>query len=172
MFSSKRIKLVAASVAVAVAATGIGIGVASSASASAARPASAAAASQAAHHAPKLSITRFDLKGWVIDAKYTLGRNTGNTFEQTYSSGGIVAGVPIAGPFVGVKFPPEDYVALPVGHDQLYVSWLDPTASFAIVDAFVFNFRTHTVTDYAPGGASPESVGTITVVHRGINRIP
>lgn len=171
MFSSKRIKLIAASVAVAVTAAGIGIGIASSASASAARPASAAAAAQAAHHAPRLSITRFDLTGWVIDAKYTLGRNTGNTFEQTYSSGGVVQGVPIAGPYVGMTFPPEDYVALPVGHDQLYVSWLDPS-SFAIVDAFVFNFRTHTVTDYAPGSASPESVGTITVVHKGINRIP
>jgi hypothetical protein len=175
MFSSKRIKLVTVSVAVAVAAAGIGIGVASSASASAARPASAAAAAapaRAAHHAPQLSIARFDLTGWVIDAKYTLGRNTGNTFEQTYSSGGIVQGVPIAGPFVGVKFPPEDYVALPVGHDQLYVSWLDPSGNFAIVDAFVFNFKTRTVTDYAPGSASPESVGTITVVHRGVNRIP
>jgi hypothetical protein len=168
MFTSKRIKLAAASVAVMAAAAGTGIGVASSASASAARPASA---TTAARHAPKLSITRFDLTGWVIDAKYTLGRNTGNTFEQTYSSGGIVQGVPIAGPLVGTVFPPVDYVALPVGHDQLYVTWLDPS-SFAIVDAFVFNFQTHTVTDYAPGSANPESVGIITIHKRGVNRIP
>jgi hypothetical protein len=170
MFSSKRIRLAAASAAVAIAAAGIGVGVASAASASAAKPASAARPAAAAHHQPKLSIKRFDLTGWVIDAKYTLGRNTGNTFEQTYK-GSTVQGVPIAGPFVGSVFPPVDYVALPVGDDQVYVSWLDP-ATFAIVDAFVFNFKTHTVYDYAPGSASPESAGTITVKHAGKNRIP
>jgi hypothetical protein len=170
MFSTRRIRLAAAGVAVAVAAAGIGIGVASSASASAAKPASAARPAASAHHQPKISIARFDLTGWVIDAKYTLGRNTGNTFEQTYKDS-TVQGVPIAGPFVGTVFPPVDYVALPVGHDQIYVTWLDP-ATFAIVDAFVFNFRTHTVYDYAPGSANPESAGTITVKHVGKNRIP
>ncbi len=62
-------------------------------------------------------------------------------------------------------------MALPVGHDQIYVTWLDPS-TFAIVDAFVFNFKTHTVYDYAPGSASPESAGTITVHQRGKNPIP
>ena len=164
MFLSKRIRLAAAAIAVAVTAAGIGVGVAASASASASRPASAA------HHAPKISVARFDMNGYVINAKYTLGRNTGNTFQQTYKSG-TVQGVPIAGPFVGTVFPPVDYVALPVGHDQIYVTWLDPS-SFAIVDAFVFNFRTHTVYDYAPGSANPESAGTITVKHVGAHRIP
>ena len=35
-----------------------------------------------AHHPGKLTLTRLDLKGFVINAKYTLGRNTGNTFQQ------------------------------------------------------------------------------------------
>jgi len=105
----------------------------------------------------------------VINADYTLGRNTGNTFQQTYTDT-MVQGVPIAGPFVGTTFPPVDYVALPVGHDQLYITWLDPS-TFAIVDVFVMNFRTHTVYDYAPGSATPESAGTITVVKRGPERI-
>ena len=163
MFLSKRIRLAAAAIAVAVTAAGVGVGVAASASASAARPASAA------HHAPKISVARFDMNGYVINAKYTLGRNTGNTFQQTYKSG-TVQGVPIAGPFVGVTFPPEDYVALPIGDDQVYITWLDPS-TFAIVDVFVMNFRTHTVYDYAPGSATPESTGTITIVHRGA-RLP
>jgi len=160
-------------VAVVVAGAGIGIGVATSASASAAKPAAAAhqpAPKKGDHDKPKLSIKRLDLTGWVIDAKYTLGRNTGNTFEQTYKES-TVQGVPIAGPAVGLTFPPVDYVALPVGHDQVYVTWLDPS-TFAIVDAFVFNFKTHTVYDYAPGSASPESAGTITVKHAGQHRIP
>jgi hypothetical protein len=37
------------------------------------------------------------------------------------------------GPLVGTKFPPEDYVAIPIGHQELYVSWLDP-ANFATVE--------------------------------------
>ena len=45
-------------------------------------------------------------------------------------------------------------------------------AGAGIVDAFVFNFKTHTVYDYAPGSASPESAGTITVKHAGQHRIP
>jgi len=46
----------------------------------------------------------------VINAKYALGRSTGNTFQQT-SQDSTVLGVPIAGPNVGVTFPTEDYVA-------------------------------------------------------------
>jgi len=51
------------------------------------------------------------------------------------------------------------------------VSWLDP-ASFAIVDVFVMDFAHHTVFDYAPGSAHPESAGTVTIVHRGRSRYP
>ena len=117
------------------------------------------------------SVTRFDLNGYVLDTNYTLGRNTGNTFQQTYTHS-TVQGVPIAGPLVGVTFPQEDYVAMPIGHHELYVTWLDPSNSFAIVDVFVMNFKTHVVFDYAPGSTSPESSGTVTVVHQGAQPLP
>ena len=123
-------------------------------------------ASEASH----LSLKRFDLNGYVLDTSYTLGRNTGNTFQQTYGHS-MVQGVPIKGPLVGTKFPPEDYVAIPIGHHELYVTWLDP-ATFAIVDAFVMDFAHHTVFDYAPGSDHPESAGTVTVVHRGRSPLP
>jgi hypothetical protein len=169
MFATKRVRITVAALAVALAAGGVAAAVTTSASASA-KPAHAAAhkPNHGRHH--KLSLNRFDLNGWVINAKYTLGRNTGNTFQQTYGDS-MVQGVPIAGPFVGTKFPPEDYVALPIGHHELYITWLDPS-SFAIVDVFVMNFKTHTVYDYAPGSASPESAGHITVVKRGAHPIP
>ena len=152
----KRIRIAVAAVAVAVAAAGTGLGVASAASASPAKP---------AHHAPKLSVAPFSMNGYVINAKYTLGRNTGNTFQQVYKPD-TVQGTPIAGPNVGTTFPVEDYVALPISRDQVYITWLDPT-TYAIVDVFVMNFSTRTVYDYAPGSASPQSAGTITIVKQG-----
>jgi len=152
MFSIKRIRRAAVAIVVAVAAAGIGIGVTSTASAS---PASHHAPD---HHAPKLSVVPFNMSGCVINAKYTLGRNTGNTFQQVYQSS-TVQGTPVAGPNVGTKFPVEDYVALPIGGDQVYITWLDPSTD-AIVDVFVMNLRTRTVYDYAPGSAAPQSAGT------------
>jgi hypothetical protein len=116
------------------------------------------------------SVKRFDLKGYVIDTDYSLGRNTGNTFQQTYKAATVI-GVPIKGPYVGTKFPREDYVAMPIGGHQLYVAWLDPK-SHALVDVFVMNFATGVVFDYAPGSAHPESSGTVTIVHRGSHRLP
>ncbi len=116
------------------------------------------------------SVKRFNLKGYVIDTDYSLGRNTGNTFRQTYK-GSTVHGVPIKGPFVGTKFPVEDYVAMPIGNHELYVAWLDPK-KHALVDVFVMNFSTHVVYDYAPGSAHPESSGTVTVVHHGSHPLP
>jgi hypothetical protein len=166
MLATKRIRIAAAGLAVGLAAAAIAATLTTGASAS---PTSAARAANNLS-GPKISVDRFDLNGYVINAQYTLGRNTGNTFQQTYGHS-MVQGVPIEGPFVGVTFPPEDYVALPIGHHQLYIAWLDPT-TFAIVDAFVMNFVTDTVYDYAPGSAHPESAGKITVVHAGKNRIP
>jgi hypothetical protein len=165
MFATKRVRIVAGALAVALAGGGTAAAVATSASASA-KPAHVVTHTPA--H-PKLSLKRFNLNGWVINAKYTLGRNTGNTFQQTYTAS-MVQGVPIKGPFVGTKFPPEDYVALPISGDQLYITWLDPS-TFAIVDVFVMNLRTHTVYDYAPGSSTPESAGTITIVKRGAHRL-
>ena len=165
MFATKRVRIAAATLAVALLSGGIAAAVTTAASASTKPP------TVTHHHGPaKISLNRFDLNGYVINAKYTLGRNTGNTFQQTYKHT-TVQGVPIAGPYVGTVFPPEDYVALPIGNHQLYITWLDP-ATFAIVDVFVMNFATHTVYDYAPGSASPESAGTITVVKCGKKPLP
>jgi hypothetical protein len=111
------------------------------------------------------SITRFNLAGYVIDTRYTLGRNTGNTFQQTYTAS-TVHGVPVKGPNVGTTFPVEDYVAMPIGNHELYVAWLD-TKTHALLDVYVMNLKTHVVFDYAPGSSHPESSGTITVVKAG-----
>lgn len=161
MFSTKRIRLAAAAVAVAVAATGIGVGLSASASASTHRSAPAHAPAK-----PKVSLDKLNLTGFEVDAKYTLGTNTGNTFQQTYMSAGSVQGVPVAGPDVGISFPVEDYVALRISPTQVYITWQDPS-TFAIVDVFVMNLATHTVYDYAPGTATPQSAGTITVLKWG-----
>lgn len=184
MFATKRARIAAATLAVALLSGGIAAsaGTAFASTASTARTASTAstastrtAARQPARHrhAPKparISLNRFDLNGYVINTKYTLGTNTGNTFQQTYTAT-TVHGVPIAGPNVGVQFPVDDYVALPISNDQLYITWLDPSTD-AIVDVFVFNFKNHTVYDYAPGTSHPESAGYITVVKRGKQRLP
>jgi len=116
------------------------------------------------------SVDRFNLAGYKIKTTYTLGRNTGNAFEQTYT-GTTVQGVPVAGPFVGTTFPPQNYVALPIAHKTLYIAWLDP-ATNAIVDAFVMNFKTGVVFDYAPGSAQPESSGTVRILQKGATRLP
>ena len=115
------------------------------------------------------SVTRFDLSGYVLETKYTLGRNTGNTFQQTYT-GDSVQGVPTEGPFVGQQFDPAKYVALPVSHKTLYVVWQDP--AFNLIDAFVMNFKTGVVFDYAPGGTQPESSGTVKIVQAGATPLP
>jgi hypothetical protein len=158
-----RVKRLRFASAVLVAAASIGVYAAVTAATATARPA----------HAAKTggpSVKRFNLNGYVINADYSLGRNTGNTFQQTYKSK-TVHGVPIAGPNVGVKFPVEDYVALSIGNHEIYVTWIDPKTK-ALVDVFVMNFATHVVFDYAPGSLHPESSGTITVVHKGSSALP
>jgi hypothetical protein len=116
------------------------------------------------------SVTRFNMAGYVLNAAYTRGRNTGNTFQQTYKAH-TVHGVPIKGPYVGTKFPVEDYVAMPIGNHELYVAWLD-TKTHALLDVFVMNFKTHAIYDYAPGSLHPESTGTVTVVKTGSSKPP
>jgi hypothetical protein len=150
MFATKRVRRAAIGLAAALLCGGAAVG-----APTAARP-------TPPPHNPPVSLNRLNLTGFVVNAKYTLGANTGNTFQQVYANG-TVLGTPIAGPNVGVKFPTEDYVALPIGNDQVYITWLDPK-TFAIVDVFVMNLQTHTVYDYAPGSAKPESAGYITVV--------
>jgi hypothetical protein len=116
------------------------------------------------------NVNRLDLSGYKIEAQYTLGRNTGNTFDQTYSTPSTVQGVPVAGPFVGTVFPPAKYVALPIAHKQVYIVWQDDANN--IIDAFVMNFRTGVVFDYAPGSDTPESSGTVKILQKGTHRIP
>jgi len=157
MFATKRLRFSVAVLAAAV----LGGGAAVAATTASASP---------AHHYPSLSLTRLNLSGFVVDTEYTLGTNTGNTFQQVYSNG-TVLGTPIAGPNVGVKFPTEDYVAVPIGDDQVYITWQDPK-TLAIVDVFVMNLKTHTVYDYAPGTAKPESAGYITVKHWPTHGLP
>jgi hypothetical protein len=125
-------------------------------------------AGHAAAAAP--SVKRFNMAGYVLNAAYTRGRNTGNTFQQTYKAK-TVHGVPIKGPFVGQKFPVEDYVAMPIGNHELYVAWLD-TKTHALLDVFVMNFKTHAIYDYAPGSLHPESTGTVTIVKSGSHKAP
>ena len=115
------------------------------------------------------SVKRFNLSGYVLQTSYTLGRNKGNTFKQTYQKS-TVQGVPVKGPAVGMTFPPVDYVALQVAPQTLYVAWLYP-ATHAIVDAFVMNFKTGVVFDYAPGSSKPESSGKVKVLKKGKQKI-
>ena len=115
------------------------------------------------------SVTRFDLSGYTIQTKYTLGTNTDNTFEQTYT-GDMVQGVPVEGPAVGTQFPPFHYVALPIAHKTLYITWVKDDGT--IVDAFVMNFKTGVVFDYNPTPGHPESSGTVKILENGTNRIP
>jgi hypothetical protein len=165
MFSAKRARL--AFYALAVSAS---IGAYAAVTSAAATTVSRLAAPGRSARAGGPSVKRFDLNGYVIVTGYSLGRNTGNTFRQTYKSS-TVQGVPIKGPFVGTKFPPEDYVAMPIGNHELYVAWLDPK-THALVDVFVMNFSTGSVFDYAPGSAHPESSGTVTVQHKGSHPLP
>jgi hypothetical protein len=116
------------------------------------------------------SVKRFNLNGYVISTSYSLGRNKGNTFKQTYKHS-TVHGVPIKGPYVGTSFPVEDYVAMPIGNHEVYVAWQD-TKTHALLDVFVMNFQTRVVYDYAPGSTSPESSGRIKVVKRGASPLP
>ena len=166
MGSTRRMRLASAVVL-----TGASIGTyAALTSATAAAGSSHVAAGAPSANGGGPSVNRFDLNGYVIDTNYSLGRNTGNTFRQTYKHS-KVQGVPIKGPCVGTKFPVEDYVAIPIGNHELYVGWLDPKRH-ALVDVFVMNFSTGVVFDYAPGSAHPKSSGTVKVEHRGSHPIP
>jgi hypothetical protein len=116
-------------------------------------------------------IARLSLAGYVLNAAYTRGRDAGNTFQQTYKAS-TVHGVPIKGPFVGTKFPVEDYVALPIGNHEIYVAWLDTSKTHALLDVFVMNLANHKIYDYAPGSLHPESIGKVTVVKTGKRKLP
>jgi len=163
-----RSKMLGVAVAAAVA-----VGVISVASASATKP---------AHHFRaghgKGSITGFptqintvDLSGYTIVTSYTLGNNTGSTFQQDYASTSVDA-FAIGGPFVGGGHFVSDYTALPVGHKMLMISWFNQTGVRWSTDIFVMNVKTGIVSDVAPPNAQPVSLGTVKIVKYGPNRIP
>jgi hypothetical protein len=116
------------------------------------------------------NIDHFNLNGYTIETNYTLGRNTGSAFDQAYTDT-TVQGTPVKGPFVGQTFPPANYTAIQIAPKTLYVVWQDPSTN-AIIDAFVMNFQTHAVFDYAPDPSNPpESAGTVKIIKKGAQKI-
>jgi hypothetical protein len=62
------------------------------------------------------------------------------------------------------------YTAMPVGKDQLMVTWYLDDGT--LTDVFVFNFKSGIVSDVAPGPTPPGSLGTVKVLEEGEARIP
>lgn len=116
-----------------------------------------------------LQINKVDLDGYVLQTSYTLGVNTGNTFEQTYLPGGKFSAKCVSGPFAPCTGG-ANYVAMPVGHKELMVTWYLDNGT--LIDVFVFNFKSHVVSDVAPGTTPPGSLGTVKILQRGSSRIP
>jgi len=116
-------------------------------------------------------IAKVNLDGYVLQTSYTLGANTGFTFQQTYGSKTVSAH---AVPDDGQRFI-SNYVAMPVGNKMVMVTWY--LADGTITDVFVMNFQTGIVSDVAPhqdppAGPSPPSLGTVKVLAKGASRIP
>jgi hypothetical protein len=116
-------------------------------------------------------INKVNLDGYVIQTSYTLGANTGFTFQQTYGTTTVSAH---AVPDNGQRFV-SNYVAMPVGNKMLMVTWY--LGDGTITDVFVMNFQTGIVSDVAPhpdppNGPSPPSLGKVKVLAQGASRIP
>ena len=114
---------------------------------------------------------KVDLNGYVLQTHYTLGANTGFTFQQTYGSHTVSAH---AVPDDGVRYI-SNYVAMPVANKMLMVTWYLNDGT--ITDVFVMNFQTGVVSDVAPHtdpptGPGPPSLGTVKVLATGAGRIP
>jgi hypothetical protein len=116
-------------------------------------------------------IKTVDLSGYTIVTSYSLGNNTGSTFQQDYSATSVEA-FAIGGPFVGGPHFFSDYTALPVGHKMLMVAWFNQTGPRWSTDIFLMNFKTGIVSDIAPPNAQPLSLGTVKIVKYGPQRIP
>jgi len=89
---------------------------------------------------PPPQLTRFDLNGYVLDTSYT-GRNTENTFQQTYGRS-MVQGVH-KGPAGRHEIPAGRLCGYPIGHHELYVTWLDP--SLRVLDASSWTRAPHRI---------------------------
>jgi hypothetical protein len=114
-------------------------------------------------------INTVDLSGYVLQTSYTLGVNAGNTFEQTYLPDGKFSAKCVSGPFAPCAGA-ANYVAMPVGHKQLMVTWYLDDGT--LIDVFVFNFKSRVVSDVAPGTTPPGSLGSVKILQRGSARIP
>ena len=115
-------------------------------------------------------INEVNLAGYVLQTSYSLGANTGFTFQQTYGPTTVSAH---AVPDNGQRFA-SNYVAMPVGNKMLMVTWYLDDGT--ITDVFVMNFQTGVVSDVAPhphppNGPSPPSLGTVTILTQGASRI-
>jgi len=157
----------------AIAVAGSVAGVAGSASASAKAPLVAA---KATHPAPDpltgypTQINQIDLTGYVIDTSYPLGLlDAGSTYQQTYSAGGNVTAIAIAGPYVGGPATNVKYIALPVTRDIFLLVWLEPNFQH---NTFVFNLKNHEVSVVTYDQAGDPSLGTFKIVKYGEHRIP
>ena len=116
-------------------------------------------------------ITKVSLSGYVLQTSYSLGGNTGFTFQQTYGPTTVSAH---AVPDNGQRFF-SNYVAMPVGNKMLMVTWYLDDGT--ITDVFVMNFQTGVVSDVAPhpdppDGPGPPSLGTVEIIMQGASRIP
>jgi len=116
-------------------------------------------------------IRKVSLDGYVLQTSYSLGANTGFTFQQTYGPRTVSAH---AVPDNGQRFV-SNYVAMPVGNKMLMITWYLDDGT--ITDVFVMNFQTGVVSDVAPHpdpptGPSPPSLGTVKVLTQGASRIP
>ena len=105
-------------------------------------------------------INEFNLNGYEIVTSYPLGVNAGNTFQQDYTDTGVTA-FATAGPDLGGPDFVRTYTAMPIGHDELFVTWFLPDGSTP--DVFVMNFKTGIVSDVAPPG-SQLSLGTVKII--------
>ena len=112
-------------------------------------------------------IATVDLSGYKLQTSYPLGADAGNTFVQTYAKN-TVSAIGIQGPGKGVKFASK-YIAMPVGHRQLMISWYK--ANGTLTDVFVMNFVTGTVSDVRPA-VKPASLGAVKLLQPGKHAIP
>lgn len=109
-----------------------------------------------------------DLSGYKLQTFYPLGTNAVNTFDQDYVSSNHVSAVGVKGPGKGLVFKSK-YIAMPVGHNMLMVTWY--LAKGTITDVFVMNFATGIVSDVAPN-KKPQSLGTVKILKAGPHAIP
>ena len=118
-------------------------------------------------------INKIDLNGYTLQTTYSLGRNAGAAYVQTYHSGTVDAG-PVGVDCGGPCFSTH-YTAMPVGNKMVMVTWFNGGVGGdgAITDVFLFNFQTGVVSDVAPDPVNgPESLGTVDVLAQGATRIP